>query len=141
MKPSEVLLAFVTRVYGAKAARAAKALLPATAAVLAVIAQWIASGEFGSAEFATALMGLGGAALTFVVPNLPALAEKLLKQGTPLNQALAAAVPSGGSQTEFRDGDDPESAQPSEDWTAERDEIGDVPDPPTEAEIQEAGRA
>lgn len=139
MKPSEVLLAFVTRVYGVKAARAAKALLPATAAVVAVIAQWVASGEFGSAEFATAVMGFGGAALTFFVPNLPALAEKMLKQGTPLSQALSASVPNTGSntQTEFRE--TPESAASSDQWT-EEDEIADVPDPPTEREIELVGQ-
>lgn len=139
MKPSEVLLAFVTRVFGPKAARAAKAVLPAAATVVAVVGQWIATGQFDAAEGATALMGFGGAILTYTIPNLTQQAEAALKSGVPVTEAVQAS--SGpGEQTEFRD-DDPESAKDGGDWTAERDEIADVPDPPTDAEIQEAARA
>lgn len=137
MKFSEVLLAFITRVYGPKAARAAKAVLPATATVIAVIGQRLATGSFDTAELATALTGLGGAALTWIIPNLTKLAETQIKAGVPVSEAVANTT-SDTPQTEYRNEG---TTQPHpEDWS-EADELSDVPDPPTDLEIREAGRA
>lgn len=46
-----------------------KAIAPALFTLIAVVGQWVATGEFGRAEFATALTGALTSLLTFVVPN------------------------------------------------------------------------
>jgi hypothetical protein len=47
----------------------AKAVIPTVLTVSALAVQWAATGEFDKAEFTTALTGLIGAAVTFLVPN------------------------------------------------------------------------
>lgn len=46
-----------------------KAIVPAVGTVLAVAIQWVATGTFSNAAFATALTGLLAATLTYLVPN------------------------------------------------------------------------
>lgn len=48
-----------------------KAIVPAVGTVLAVLVQWLASGQFGRAELATALTGLIAASVIYFVPNAP----------------------------------------------------------------------
>lgn len=48
----------------------AKAAWPAIGTVVAILVQWIATGEFDRSEFVTALTGLPAALLTFSVPNI-----------------------------------------------------------------------
>lgn len=49
----------------------AKAVYPAAAAIVAVGAQWAATGAFDRAELSTAVTGLGAALLTYLLPNQP----------------------------------------------------------------------
>lgn len=67
---SALLLAAVVRLFGVKAGKFAKAVLPASVTVVAVAGQWVATGKFDRAEMVTAASGLGAAALSYLVPNL-----------------------------------------------------------------------
>ena len=48
-----------------------KALTPAVLAIVAVLAQWISSGEFNEAELRMAIAGLVTAVAVYLVPNEP----------------------------------------------------------------------
>lgn len=65
------LLKIVTRLFGKKAGRYAKAILPALGGLVAVVAQWAATGTLDHAELLTAAAGLGAALLTLLTPNAP----------------------------------------------------------------------
>lgn len=47
----------------------AKAVTPALLTVLAIVVQWIVTGEYDRAELATTLTGLLAAATAYLVPN------------------------------------------------------------------------
>jgi hypothetical protein len=85
---STALLSFITRVLGVKAGKAAKALVPAAGTVVAVGIQWLDTGHFDKAELATSLTGFGGAALSYIVPNLKAKAIELIYKGVPVSHAV-----------------------------------------------------
>lgn len=68
---SKLLLRVVTRLFGKRAGRYAKAILPALGALVAVVAQWAATGALDRPELVTAVVGLASAALTALTPNAP----------------------------------------------------------------------
>lgn len=68
---TKTLLAIVTRLFGKRAGRYAKAILPALGGLVAVLAQWAATGALDQAELITAAVALGSALLTLATPNAP----------------------------------------------------------------------
>lgn len=66
---SNSLLKIVTRLFGKKAGRYAKAILPALGGLVAVVVQWAATGVFDRAELNTAVVAVGAAVLTALTPN------------------------------------------------------------------------
>lgn len=53
----------------AKLQPAAKAVYPAIATIVGVATQWVASGEFDTAELRTAIVGAVGSLLVYLIPN------------------------------------------------------------------------
>lgn len=47
----------------------AKSVTPFILTIIAVVGQWAATGEFDRAELVTALVGIAGSAVSYVVPN------------------------------------------------------------------------
>lgn len=66
---TDTLLKIVTRLFGEKAGKYAKAIVPALGGVVAVVVQWAATGTFDQAELNTGLVALVAAGLTLLTPN------------------------------------------------------------------------
>lgn len=64
------LFTLLTRLLPARLQPYAKAVYPALGAIVAVAVQWVATGEFDRAEFATAVSGVAAALLAYAPPNL-----------------------------------------------------------------------
>lgn len=86
------VLAFLTNLLPPRLRPLAKATWPAILTVVAVVVQWVATGEFDRAELVTTLTGLPAAILTYLVPNL----SGRLATAAPGSTTSTAAPPGRG---------------------------------------------
>lgn len=111
----ELVLVGIIRVFGVKGGAAAKAIAPAVLTLIAALAQSFATGSFDAAELATLVVGLGGAAVTFLVPNLNTIVRKV----------IAGRIVALGTSPEQRPEDSPTGGLPADEDAV--NEPSDVP--------------